>query len=45
VPLYSTRSDRNKERMRLAIILLLLAGVGAAYALTYWIKLALSTVH
>ena len=45
VPLYTTRSDRNKERMRLAIILLLLAGVGAAYGLTYWIKLALSTVH
>jgi hypothetical protein len=42
VPLYTTRSDRNRERMRLAIILLLVAGVGAAYGLTYWLKLALS---
>jgi polysaccharide chain length determinant protein (PEP-CTERM system associated) len=41
VPFYETRSDRNKERVRLAAILLMLAGVAAAYALTYVLKLSL----
>jgi hypothetical protein len=45
VPLYTTRSDRNRERMRLAIIVLLIFGVAAAYGLTYWVKLTLSGIH
>jgi polysaccharide chain length determinant protein (PEP-CTERM system associated) len=45
VPFYATRGDRNKERMRLAVILLLLAGVAAAYGLTYWLKLTLSALN
>jgi len=45
VPLYTTRSDRTRERMRLAMIVLLLFGVAAAYGLIYWLKLTLSSVH
>ncbi len=45
VPFYSTRGDRNKERMRLAVMVLLLFGVAAAFGLTYWLKLTLNGLH
>jgi protein tyrosine kinase modulator len=39
VPIYATPRERRVERTRYAMVALLIFGVAAAYALTYWLRL------
>lgn len=39
VPVYATPRERGVERTRNALVILLILGVFAAYALTYWLRL------
>jgi len=39
VPVYATPRERGVERTRNALVILLILGVLAAYALTYWLRL------
>jgi polysaccharide chain length determinant protein (PEP-CTERM system associated) len=40
VPVYATPRERGADRTRQALAILLILGVFAAYALTYWLRLA-----
>ena len=38
VPVYATRRERRNEHIRFLFVALLILGVFAAYALTYWMR-------
>ena len=39
VPIYATPRERRVERTRYALVTMLILGVAAAYALTYWLRM------
>ena len=38
VPVYATRRERRNEHMRFLLVALLILGVLATYAMTYWMR-------